>query len=201
MTSPSARADRNIRRVPPGADGTAATKRLLRYQLDVVAASAADAVQYAGGWLFDRAMAGWTVNVLLADQHPADDPHPLQILGVRTAELRTSLASLLSRPERAAGLAVSADLLASDGFDDDVYQCTAATLCTGLTEVALWGAGWPDRLTGPGQRVEYRLSAAAKAFKGRALAAAGLPAVPVGPTETLFRGGYRPLDSDLIPVD
>ncbi|MBV8789682.1 MAG: hypothetical protein JOZ00_23760, partial [Mycobacterium sp.] len=37
-----------------GADG-----ECLRYRLDVVAASAADVVQSAGGWLYDRAMAGW----------------------------------------------------------------------------------------------------------------------------------------------
>jgi len=32
----------------------------VRYRLDVVAADVADVVRFAGGWLFDRAMAGWT---------------------------------------------------------------------------------------------------------------------------------------------
>src|SRR6201999_4509172 len=41
----------------------------LRYRLDVVAADVADVVKFAGGWLFDRAMAGWDVTVLLVD-HP-----------------------------------------------------------------------------------------------------------------------------------
>ena len=33
----------------------------MRYRLDVVAAGVADVVRFAGGWLFDRAMAGWDV--------------------------------------------------------------------------------------------------------------------------------------------
>jgi hypothetical protein len=36
----------------------AAASTLSRYQLDVIAASASDVVRAAGGWLFDRAMAG-----------------------------------------------------------------------------------------------------------------------------------------------
>ena len=54
----------------------------------------------------------------------------------------------------------------------------------------------------PGGRVEsvqYRLSAAARVFKGHAFIATGLTDVSVGPTEELFRGGYAPLDSDLFP--
>ena len=47
----------------------------MRYRLDVVAADVADVVKFAGGWLFDRAMAGWDVTVLLVD-HP--DERPLQ---------------------------------------------------------------------------------------------------------------------------
>ena len=50
----------------------------MRYRVDVVAADVADVVKFAGGWLFDRAMAGWDVTVLLVD-HP--DERPLQILG------------------------------------------------------------------------------------------------------------------------
>jgi hypothetical protein len=33
----------------------------------VVAADVIDVVKFAGGWLFDRAMAGWDVTVLDAD--------------------------------------------------------------------------------------------------------------------------------------
>lgn len=34
-----------------------------KYQLDVTALDVADAARAAGGWLFDRAMAGWDVTV------------------------------------------------------------------------------------------------------------------------------------------
>src|SRR5439155_14971420 len=56
----------------------------MRYRLDVVAADVVDVVKFAGGWLFDRAMAGWDVTVLLVD-HP--DERPLQILGAHTIDL------------------------------------------------------------------------------------------------------------------
>ena len=62
----------------------------MRYRLDVVAADVADVVKFAGGWLFDRAMAGWDVTVLVAD-HP--DERPLQILGVQIVDLEYALAT------------------------------------------------------------------------------------------------------------
>ena len=54
---------------------------LTRYRLDVVASSVDDVVVSAGGWLFDRAMAGWEVNLLIAEP---SDARPLQILGIST---------------------------------------------------------------------------------------------------------------------
>jgi hypothetical protein len=52
----------------------------LRARLTVIASSLAEVVRYAGGWLFDQAMAGWDVAVLTADHA---DPRPLRILGAR----------------------------------------------------------------------------------------------------------------------
>ena len=52
----------------------------LRPRLSAIAPSAAEAVRYAGGWLFDQVMAGWDVTVVTADD---GDPRPLDILGVR----------------------------------------------------------------------------------------------------------------------
>ena len=52
----------------------------LRPRMTAIAPSAAEAVQYAGGWLFDQVMAGWDVTVVTADD---GDPRPLDILGVR----------------------------------------------------------------------------------------------------------------------
>ncbi|HWF27336.1 MAG TPA: hypothetical protein VG327_02980, partial [Mycobacterium sp.] len=62
---------------------TRADGECLRYRLDVVAASTVDVVQSAGGWLYDRVMAGWEVTVLLP--HSCDS-RSLRILGVRTSE-------------------------------------------------------------------------------------------------------------------
>ena len=66
------------RRPPRHEDGSVA------YRLDVVAASAADVVSSIGGWLYDRARAGWDVHVLLAEHC---DHRPLRILGMQAVEL------------------------------------------------------------------------------------------------------------------
>ena len=84
--------------------------RSMRYRLDVVAASVADVVRFAGGWMYDRVMAGWDVTVLLADR---TDERPLQILGVDTADLESALALWAERPHPQT-VAVAADLFASD---------------------------------------------------------------------------------------
>ena len=67
----------------------------MRYRLDVVAADVADVVRAAGGWMYDRVMAGWDVTVLLAD---GADERPLHILGVETADLESALALWAERP-------------------------------------------------------------------------------------------------------
>ncbi|MDT5126764.1 MAG: hypothetical protein QOH54_2408 [Mycobacterium sp.] len=172
----------------------AVTDKVARYQLIVMAPSGADVVQFAGGWLFDRRMAGWDVDVLVPDQ---DAARSLQILGARSFDLHAGLASVVRGPERAAALAVAADLLA---IDERIHGEVLEAVRSGLTEVALWGASRPAKIGGRLDSTQYRLSAAARAYKGHALAAAGLADLEVGHTERLFRGGYRPVDSDLMPV-
>ncbi len=172
----------------------AGTTSLFRYQLNVIGASVADVVQSAGGWLFDRRMAGWDVNILLSEH---GDVRALHILGATTVDLRSGLASFLRGPERAAALAVAADLLAIDAsIEEEVLEAVRS----GLTEVALWGDSRPTNVGSQVDSTEYRLSAAARVFKGHALAAAGLVDLEVGQTERLYRSGYQPLDSDLIQV-
>jgi hypothetical protein len=167
----------------------------MRYRLDVVASTVADVVRFAGGWLFDRAMAGWDVTVLLTD-HP--DDRPLHILGAQTLDLEDALASVGTRP-RPQALAAATDLF---GCDSRVRRGVLAALDRGVTEVTLWGETWPaelDRSVGP---VQHRLSMAAQTFKAKALAAAVLAAESAGLTET-FRGGLRVSPSvaaDLVPA-
>ncbi len=171
----------------------------MRYRLDVVAAGVADVVRFAGGWLFDRAMAGWDVTVLIAD-HP--DDRPLQILGAGVLDLEDALTSMETRP-RPQALAAAADLF---GCDPRVRQGVLQALDHGATEVTLWGEDWPAELDASVGLVQHRLSTAAQIFKSRALAAAlnaaGVPHGSVGHTET-FRSGllaWPPVAADLVPA-
>ena len=174
----------------------------MRYRLDVVAATVLDVVRFAGGWLFDRAMAGWDVTVLLADLADHPDDRPLQILGARVVDLEDALASAQSRP-RPQALAAAADLF---GCDSRVRQGVLQALDHGVTEVTLWGQNWPAELDDSVGLVQHRLSAAAHTFKAEALAAAlkggGAPHGSVGHVET-FRSGllaWPSVAADLIPA-
>ena len=154
----------------------------MRYRLDVVAANVADAVRFAGGWMYDRVMAGWDVTVLVAD---GEDERPLHILGVDTTDLESALALWEERPHPQT-VAVAADLFASD---ERVRRGVLGALEQGLTEVTLWGDTWPAELDDSIDPVQHQLSAAARAFKTQALtAAAGADACSVAGAET-FRCG------------
>ncbi len=167
----------------------------MRYRLHVVAAGVVDVVKFAGGWLFDRAMAGWDVTVLLADH---SDRRPLQILGARVLDLEDALASAETRPKPQA-LAAAADLF---GCDSRVRQGVLQALDHGVTEVTLWGEDWPAELDGSVGLVQHRLSMAAKIFKGQALAAAAVPRGSIGGVE-IFRSGiltWPSVAADLVPA-
>lgn len=172
----------------------------MRYRLDVVATGVVDVVRFAGGWLFDRAMAGWDVTVLLTD-HERPDPRPLQILGAGTLGLEEALAAAGSR-SRPQALAAAADVF---GCDPRVRQGLLQALDQGVTEVTLWGESWPAELDDSLAPVQHRLSMAAKIFKARALAAAlkaGEAPDSGGDTET-FRSGllaYPSVAADLVPA-
>ena len=82
----------------------------MRYRLDVVSPTVLDAVQFAGGWIYDRVMAGWDVNVLVSRD---EDVRPLQILGAETLDLESVLESWEQRPHPQT-VAVAADLFGQD---------------------------------------------------------------------------------------
>jgi hypothetical protein len=166
----------------------------VRYRLDVVAPSIVEVVRCAGGWLFDRVMAGWDVTVLVADD---SDDRPLQILGAEVADLETALVSGLPGPHPHA-LAVAAELY---GRDARVREGVQRALASGQTEVTLWGETWPAELDRV-DSVEHRLSVAARAFKAQALAAACAPVERIEFTE-MFRSGTPascPVAADLVPA-
>jgi hypothetical protein len=163
----------------------------LRYRLDVIAASAADAVHAAGGWLYDRAMAGWEVTVLLP---PGCDSRPLRILGVKAIDLETGFGRTGSATH---SLAVSAEVFAAD---DRIRATVLKALNHGLTEVALWGEGWPLADNRGMAWVQHVLSSAARTFKGHALAAAGISCRTVDPTEAMLydMAACSPADLDRV---
>lgn len=170
----------------------------MRYRLDVVASSVVDVVRFAGGWLFDRAMAGWDVTVLLTDLADHPDTRPLQIVGAQTLDLQDALAAVDSRP-RPQALAAAADLF---GCDSRVRQGVLQALDHGVTEVTLWGESWPAELDESVGLVQHRLSMAAKIFKAQALGATAAPHGSIGYIET-FRSGLLAgpsVAADLVPA-
>ena len=156
----------------------------LRPRMTAIAPGAAEAVRYAGGWLFDQVMAGWDVTVITADD---GDPRPLDILGVRARNLDAVFA------EPALGPRLRAVALRTDLYRDDerVRRLVLAAAETGRAEIRLWGEGWPADFGGSGDPVSHRLSLAARAFKAQALAAADLPGAPTQETEVFRRGELR----------
>jgi hypothetical protein len=168
----------------------------MRYRLDVVARNVPEVVKFAGGWLVDRAMAGWDVTVLIAAD---EDTTPLQILGVETYDLESAIKLWADRPHPQT-VAVAADLFAAD---ERIRHGVLTALDSGLTEVTLWGERCPEELDETVGYVRHELSAAARAFKARALAATDdQGAGTVGDCET-FRCGVmaRPsVAADLIPA-
>jgi hypothetical protein len=167
----------------------------LRYRLDVVAGSAVDVVHSAGGWLYDRVMAGWEVTVLLPG---SCDTRPLRILGVAVLDTEAEFV-LTAMSSTSHTLAVSAEAF---GADPRVRDKVFTSLDDRLTEVALWGQGWPLGVNRGMTRAQHVLSAAARKFKGYALAAAGIPCALVEPTESLLcEARHAHADAELVRLD
>ena len=161
-----------------------------RYQLTVLAASTADLVGSAGGWMCDKARAGWDVRVVLTDDQ---DTRPLAILGASPLA-GAELSDVMKMASLGGALAVSARVLA----DDRIRAGVLGILKRGLTQVTVWGQDWPAEFNRKTDPVEHKLSSAARAFKAHALGVATASKSQVAGTETLFNLGadaLRPLYS------
>ena len=93
--------------------------------------------------------------------------------------------------------------VAADLFDRDprVLAHVRNALEQGATEVTLWGERLPAELDGSINSAAHRLSAAARAFKARALAVAADPgADSVAENETFRCGMMVSVAADLIPA-
>jgi hypothetical protein len=161
---------------------TRSRARTLRHRVLVVAPAMVDAVRHAGGWLFDRATAGWDVLVLTADH---GDPRPLHILGAHPIDLECALSSPVQESWPPQALAVGADLCASDVR---VRRIVLKALDEGTVDIRLWGDGATADLQDGAGPVLHRLSSAARAFKAQALAAAAASPGAVEAAEK-FRSG------------
>lgn len=144
----------------------------MTYRLHVVAADAADVAAHAAGLIVDRAMGGWRVTVSLTH---AADARPLQILGAELVEAEEVVAG---PDEDRCVLAIDADLYLPAALEDN-HQ-----LLSRPAEVLIWGHS-----TEPERAVSHRLSAAGRAFKAEALAAAGVADFEVGWTEDFEAAG------------
>jgi hypothetical protein len=154
-------------------------------RLVVISPTGADVVRWAGGWLFDRVLAGWKATVLTAEP---DRSRSLRILGVRPVPMEPGVVSGTS--PFVSVVAVQAALAADDAVARRLVQ---QVLNTGTADLWLWESACLDKVKDGKGAVEHQLSAAARAFKGQALAAAALPDRDPGAVETfrLIRLGDR----------
>ena len=148
--------------------------RVLQYELDVVASDVLDVVSRVGGWLFDMRMAGWNVGVAFAVAPTGPDDHrALRVLGLKTVELTELWPTATGGPGRGAERAALTAIAVERFENDPALRRRALDDAMRAGEIALWGRGCPGVLGGQLRRIEYRPSAAARAFKAHALAAVG----------------------------
>lgn len=149
-----------------------------RYRLHVAASNVIDLIAVGGGWLADRAMAGWDVTGFIAD---FDDDLPLQILGIDAVQFHPAL-------DLRALCAADSLAITPDVYDRESRVCTRVSrvVTRGEPGVIFLGGAPPPEVRGKPMRVEHQCSLAAVAFKGHALAAAGAPTDNVTECEVLF---------------
>lgn len=150
-----------------------AMKPTARYTMGVLAQSGLDAVQCAGGIIFDRVACGWDVTV-----YTPDDPCflALDILGAKSGDLESLLGEDASLPTV---LIVSSGLHAADRR---VQACVEAGAAMETVEVLLSGMS-PSSDAAHCEGFSYPLGGAARAFKKCAVQAADVQIDTVGPIE------------------
>lgn len=154
-----------------------ARRHPLRYRVAVVAPRPIDIVRSAGGWLFDRATAGWEVTVLVRDH---SNVRPLQILGATVLDFEQAL-EVSTHDIWPQTLAVDPAMFTTDArVREGVLGCLAG----GGIEIGLWGE-LPAELENRVSPTAYRISVAARAFKACALRAAGCAGEPFAAQEWL----------------
>jgi hypothetical protein len=145
------------------------------YQFQVVAGSIADAVMAIGGLIFDRAMAGWDVSVVVDGEiGGAVDDRPVRILGAHlTARMSgPNYVAALPRPHM---LAVATDVMVKS---DAVRRHVLGLSKDSETDVLLWGRHHPTSFPRTFVAARHQPSGAAHIFKSHASLAVGAQANP-----------------------
>ncbi len=150
----------------------------------VVAPDIPELVTVIGGWLFDRAMAGWDVTALVNED---SDVRPLRILGVGAAELDSVLSAYA--PAFPAGVVSFAGHHYSS--DPRTRELIRRVMDSGAAELIVWGDVCPAEFRARLLQVSYEPTIAAQVFKKHALVAVGRPDRGVDARES-FRCGVRP---------
>lgn len=138
-----------------------------RHRFHILATGVTDVVSAVGGLIYDRAMAGWDVDVLVDGDRVLDD-RPLRILG---ASVTRRVPGPLCAGHGPRLLAVAGDVLVGN----DAVRREVLAAATGGAEVLLWGRHRPAGLGADCVVTRHRPSAAAHVFKSQALRAGGSP--------------------------
>lgn len=157
------------------------THQGLRPRLAVLGTDMDDAVSAAGGWIFDRSMAGWEVTVVTG---AAGSARPARILGASALDLESALAHGHRRPPPQA-IAVSAALMATE---DGLRRRVREYLDQATVEAWIWGHRDTAAAGDHTENTVHRLSRAARAFKLQALRVVRGEIGTVAPTENFHTG-------------
>ncbi|WNG89555.1 hypothetical protein C6A87_010570 [Mycobacterium sp. ITM-2016-00317] len=161
------------------------------YDLHVIAADVDGVVAAAGGWLCDRARAGWQVTVAVP---PDRDVRALTILGLDVDAHQPALTA----PPGTAAVAVDARVLRDD---ERLRERVLDLVDAARAEVTVWGDPSPVGSDGRFDKVVHRLSAAARAFKARALQTTGQVAPDLAVESFVSAALWYPPDgADLMPL-
>lgn len=129
------------------------------YRLDVLARGVADIVTHIGGWLIDRALAGWALRAVLAGR--PGEVRALRILGLRDADIHVGLAPLEWSPPPKV-LAVETNFFDAN---ESVRGAVLDLMRESSTTVMFWGDDAPQQIGLRLQAVTHHLTHAAAAFK------------------------------------
>ncbi|WP_264061158.1 hypothetical protein [Mycolicibacterium psychrotolerans] len=138
-----------------------------RHRLLVLGTDVGDLVEAAGGFLCDRARAGWDVTVVATG---CETSRSLAILGTTGTAAAVDIATALRALTPGAVVAVARW---PSSAPPRLRHELARIARGGVVEILAWGR---PAQAGPGQGLEpitHPVSAAARAFKGHALTAAG----------------------------